>query len=431
MDNRSLSYLFLILVAVSAFLLLAGSISTTANTILCVSPSVNLVSWWPGDGDGGDLVGGNGGLLGEGIGFQAGMVVQAFSLDGIDDFVQVPDNGQGSNLDGFSQLTIDAWINPQSLGWSNPNTGGFTSAIVSKYDSSQPTGVSYYLNLENGKLRMAVFQSSNPVSMAGMESDDTVAIGAWSHIAGIWKGGTEIELYINGVQVSGTPFSEGQAPSLIANNGVPFNIGRIESFSGSYSGPGAYFHGLIDEVDIFDRALSLDEIQAIFNAGSEGKCKGDIVLTPTAISNSPNYLPVILKPLPTLTPTPTSIPTSTPTPVPTPGPYLHDGEYLANLGGGGSLWFTVSNNGRLASEAGYSFYHGAPWCGWSTHLFDGTIAINNGVFTFNEVLEDNHIPIYFATLECSSISFTRATCSARDWWIQFGPCTVTGTASLR
>ena len=34
-----------------------------------------------------------------------------------------------------------------------------------------------------------------------------------------------------------------------------------------------YFHGLIDEVGLFNRALSESEIQAIYNAGSAGKCK--------------------------------------------------------------------------------------------------------------------------------------------------------------
>lgn len=425
--------MLLILSAVSVFLILIISASATANSVSCISPPVNLVSWWPGDGDAADLVGGNDGLLGGGVSFGTGMVAQAFDFDGIDDYVQVSDDGQGSNLDGFSELTIDAWINPQSLGWSNPNTGGFTSAIVSKYDSSQSTGVSYYLNLENGKLRIAVFESSNPVSFVGMESNDTVPIGVWSHVAGIWRGGAEIELYINGVQVTGVPISEGQTPSTMANNNVSVNIGRIESFSGSNAGPGAYFHGLIDEVDVFNRALSSNEIQTIFNAGSEGKCKSTLNLTPTATSNSDahQYLPVVLKPLPTPTPTATLPPAPTPTMVPTPRPHLQDGEYLADFGSNGSLWFTVSNNGTIATDAGYSFYHGAPWCGWNTHIFDGSIPINNGLFTFNYTLEDNHIPIYIATMECASVSSIQAACSARDWWINFGPCPVDATASLK
>jgi hypothetical protein len=163
--------------------------------------------------------------------------------------------------------------------------------IVGKYDSTQATGVSYYLGLKNGKLRMGVFESVTPASWAGIESESEIEAGVWSHVAGIWKGGAEFELYVNGAQITGTPLAEGPTPSAMANNSVPVNIGRAESFSGSFVGPAAYFSGLIDEVEIFDRALSASEIEAIFNAGSAGKCKitqVEIDIRPGSIPNKVN-----------------------------------------------------------------------------------------------------------------------------------------------
>ena len=57
------------------------------------------------------------------------------------------------------------------------------------------------------------------------------------------------------------------------DSSVPVNIGSFESnVSGIRVG---FFDGLIDEVEIFTRALSGAEIQAIFDAGSAGKCKVD------------------------------------------------------------------------------------------------------------------------------------------------------------
>ena len=53
-------------------------------------PPLNLVSWWPGDGDAADIQGGNNGTLQGGAAFAPGMVDQAFSLDGVDDFVSAP-----------------------------------------------------------------------------------------------------------------------------------------------------------------------------------------------------------------------------------------------------------------------------------------------------------------------------------------------------
>src|SRR5262245_2804350 len=49
----------------------------------------------------------------------------------------------------------------------------------------------------------------------------------------------------------------------------------------------APFDGIVDEVEIFNRALSQAKIQAIFNAGSAGKCKG-CAITPTVTSQIVN-----------------------------------------------------------------------------------------------------------------------------------------------
>lgn len=56
----------------------------------CVAPPTGLVSWWPGDGTAIDIVGNNHGILQNGATFAPGMVGLAFSLDGTDDYVSVP-----------------------------------------------------------------------------------------------------------------------------------------------------------------------------------------------------------------------------------------------------------------------------------------------------------------------------------------------------
>ncbi len=73
-----------------------------------------------------------------------------------------------------------------------------------------------------------------------------------------------MRLYIDGVLVS-----ERVSPGPIATNTRPFFIGRTDSGSND----SAFFNGLIDEVGLYNRALSALEIQAIFSAGSTGKCK--------------------------------------------------------------------------------------------------------------------------------------------------------------
>jgi hypothetical protein len=85
---------------------------------------------------------------------------------------------------------------------------------------------------------------------------------------------------------AGTDF--GGICTVINQHDIPFRIGkRIDSF-----GP-VLFDGLIDEVEVFDRALTAGEIYAIYNAGSAGKCKSfafdvSIDIKPGSAPNSIN-----------------------------------------------------------------------------------------------------------------------------------------------
>lgn len=85
------------------FIRVASSVQT------CVPAPSGMVSWWPGDGNAGDIAGGNHGTLVNGATFAPGMVGQAFSFDGTDDAVEVSD---APNLNLIEQITIDAWVYP-------------------------------------------------------------------------------------------------------------------------------------------------------------------------------------------------------------------------------------------------------------------------------------------------------------------------------
>ncbi len=73
------------------------------------TPPAGLVNWWPGDRHANDIVGGNHGTLENGATFASGKVGQAFSLDGEDDFVNVPDNEQLNFA--TNDFTVDFWVN--------------------------------------------------------------------------------------------------------------------------------------------------------------------------------------------------------------------------------------------------------------------------------------------------------------------------------
>ena len=94
--------------------------ATSSNALLtvivpgsCVLPPPGLIGWWPGDGNANDIAGTNNGTLqGGATANAAGMVAQAFSFDGTNNYVQIPD----SPALRPTNLTIEAWVRFSSSG---------------------------------------------------------------------------------------------------------------------------------------------------------------------------------------------------------------------------------------------------------------------------------------------------------------------------
>src|SRR5215472_10212416 len=88
----------------------SGSYKVKKPEGTCVAPPPDMVSWWPGDGNTDDIQGTNNGTLHNGATFAPGMVDQAFSFDGIDDYVQTADTGLPF---GAAARTLDFWMQPR------------------------------------------------------------------------------------------------------------------------------------------------------------------------------------------------------------------------------------------------------------------------------------------------------------------------------
>ncbi|MCI0416300.1 hypothetical protein L0222_26295 [bacterium] len=96
--------------ALSLFAPFLFAVSVPAQT--CITPPSDLISWWPGDGNANDIAGGSPGILQNGATFGLGLIGQAFSFDGGDDFISV---SNVANLE-TQQFTIDAWVFPEGHG---------------------------------------------------------------------------------------------------------------------------------------------------------------------------------------------------------------------------------------------------------------------------------------------------------------------------
>jgi hypothetical protein len=234
----------------------------------CTPGAAGLIGWWSGDGNANDLLGANNGLLQGGASASAvGLDGSAFSFDGTNGYVQIAD----SPTLRPTNLTIEAWVRFSSL--DSAGSGGSPPGdqyIAFKQNSKS----SDFEGFDLGKTRIAgndYFQfivSSAIGEVAHLESVTTVSAGVWYHVAAV-RDPNFIRLFVNGQL-------EGQT-----NVTFPQDYGTFPLFFGT-SGQSYWdrkFKGTLDEVSLYDRALSAGEIAAIYSSGAAGKCKGATILT--------------------------------------------------------------------------------------------------------------------------------------------------------
>lgn len=230
----------------------------------CIAPPPGMVAWWPGDGNTLDIQGGNHGILENGASFTTGIVDDAFVFDGVDDIVEVPDSPAFHIQNSF---TIDAWVN---VGAQVATT--FGPSIVDRYRADtagydlriDSTGTRYRCNIDNGPTDYNVFSTT------------LTSPGTFQHVACTFDG-TTLRTYVNGVLEA-----SGSAP-VAADISEPLYIGSRPNVEPS-------FPIVVDEVELFNRALSTDEIRAIFEAGRAGKCKASQPNQPPFVYAGPDKL---------------------------------------------------------------------------------------------------------------------------------------------
>src|SRR5207249_789931 len=142
-------------------------------------------------------------------------------------------------LGGSTEVTIDAWVFPTAF----PDFMGII------YPG--PTNIWWIQVLSSAQIRFAI---NDPVS-GSADSTNTIPLNQWSHVAMSWDG-TTARLYINGIQ---------DPTTLAASGAIPSDAGLSKAI-GSRGGIDQFFNGLIDEVEIFTRALSQQEVLDIYNA---------------------------------------------------------------------------------------------------------------------------------------------------------------------
>jgi|GEM_PF-2752533 len=212
-----------------------------AATASLVWATGDLTSYWPFDGTANDIVNGNHGTPHGDAAYADGKFGQALSLDGDGDYVSIPDS---TSLDLSGEMTVEAWI--KVAVHKNYN------AIVIK---GEDVAENYELLLyADGRLHSPIKFTDG--SRTYLNASGAITDNNWHHVAMTYKPGQWI-IYVDGekkaerTDISKTPLT----------NNIPLFIGA-EQYLGSFRTE-RFFNGDIDEVGIWNRALSPEEIAAL------------------------------------------------------------------------------------------------------------------------------------------------------------------------
>lgn len=219
------------------------------------SSSDNLIGWWKLNTSTEDSSPNANSLTAMGSGFSvagnttSAKLGQGLVFDGVNDYLTVNDPADGSLDIGFDDFSFTAWIYKYSAS---------NAAILSKYNTTSVPYI-YMLSADTNDLRIHLYDGTTKISTKSVAG--VINVGQWHHVATTVDRDQSdgLKLYVDGQEVS---YSNQDDPSTQGDldNAYHFYIGMM--FTTTFP-----FHGVIDDVRYFNKALQSAEIQQIYRGG--------------------------------------------------------------------------------------------------------------------------------------------------------------------
>jgi hypothetical protein len=194
-----------------------------------------LIAQWKFDGDSRDAIGARHGTPQGNVRYEAGRFDQAASFDGENAFMTMANNPLPA-----TNFTMTAWVYPHK------NSGG-----------------QYIAGTQNGGAQGAFLRLNNQSAFANvlppaeMRTDGgSVPAAAWSHLAMTVSHEEGLKIYVNGSEVAANREATSHVP---ANN---FTVAARPDVHG------LFFHGLIDDLAVWNRPLTPEEVAQAMNEGA-------------------------------------------------------------------------------------------------------------------------------------------------------------------
>lgn len=175
--------------------------------------------------------------------FIDGPIGHGRTLDGTDDYVTIP---YAAGTSPATAITVSIWVK-----FDDKDRVVTKQTIINNYQSQ---GWSMHISSSNLRFNAAVDGSNYSTAYPTSNLNN----GEWYHVVGTYDG-TDIKLYVNG--------------ALVATNNKPGGLtyaGNMRVCIGAETSPGGcgggwYLAGSVDDAAVWQTALSLSEIQTIYN----------------------------------------------------------------------------------------------------------------------------------------------------------------------
>lgn len=235
-------------------------VSTNGNVIYSISSSQpqtvfgdcttnGIVGWWKFNGSAADSSGNandgtvSAATLATG---QNGLANSAYYFDG-SSYIQSP-SGKVYAKFGTTDFSVSYWIKPGTI--------SSTSYVLDiKYAGTNEAGYNLFIYPSY----TSAFTVANGSTQTGLTSTATISSGQWGHVVGV-RSNWGMQLYVNGILDKS---QSGFAVRWNTNSYYPLTFGAYTS------GVSSKYVGSIDDVRIYNRALTTSEVNAIYSAGAQ------------------------------------------------------------------------------------------------------------------------------------------------------------------
>jgi len=209
-------------------------------------------------------------------------IVNGGQLFGANSKIDIPDNGTEFDWAAGASFSLECWLK------TSVKQGG---VAIGRYRTDNPeTNVSWWIGLDNdGYAKMEIKDNNNTNSI--LIASTNLADNQWHHVVAVRNGVTQHnKIYVDGVEVADLYVAlPGDFTCPAPTNVTVGYLSRGDDYSPEY-----HFNGLLDEIGIYTRALTAQEIAAFYNGGSPaGHC--GTAPPPVNDGNCPSNLLLLLR----------------------------------------------------------------------------------------------------------------------------------------